>query len=903
MDLVGTTVGRIRIVESLGKGGMGAVYAGWDEKLKRKVALKVIRDDRRLDAEAKARFLREARILSQLDHPGICRLYELLEEADTDFLVLELIEGKSLKQALADGLGDGAKLFVAERVAEALAAAHAKGVVHRDLKPENVMLTNDGKVKVLDFGLAHTVDSQLAAAIHQETQGATETTHGNVAPSALLVSGSDSDTRVPTPIQQPDTTTVLRRHGPQTTVEPTVLFETQQGTVMGTVAYMSPEQARGERGTAAGDIYSFGLLLQELFTGESPYGKGLTVLEMLYKAARAETSQATGVDSDLAAWIQRMKSVAPEARPSARETLERLWWIGGKSRRRWRQVAAAALVTAALMAGLLYVSNLRQERQRAVEAQAEAEAVSEFLLGVFAAASPHAARGQVVTARDLLDAGSVRIDAELQDRPERQARLMHTMGQAYRHLGFLDRAESLLRRALELHQQSTRRDGESGRLDTAGYLDQLGSLYHDQGRFAEAVPLFLEALDLRKAMLGPDHLFVAESANNLAFLYRAQGDLVRAEPLFLQALAIQEARMSTDGPGSGQTHLVRSLNNLGELYRRLGNPQRAEAYLQRAISMQEDDAALDPTDLSTSLNNLASVYHDQGDVARAEPLYLRALQLAEGVLGSEHPHVAASLNNMAELYRLVGRFADAEPLYLSALAIQEAALGMNHPTVATTLSNLADLCLVRGEVVRAESLYSRALAAQQATLGAEHPEVATTLNHQADLRLAVNDLDAAEGLYRRALAIQEATLGVGHDAVALTLTDLAALATRQGQFEQAEALYGRALASLSARAAEAFDGRREIARLAAARLGLGRLYKATGRDAKAAEAWTRVVEEMTPLTSNSRVMTEVHTHVMALHYLGRDLAAAPLAEVLQVAGWKHPEFLGSQLPGPPLSGR
>jgi len=164
MSLVGTTLGRIRIVDSLGKGGMGEVYVGWDETLKRRVALKAIHGAQRFDAEAKARFLREARILSQLDHPGICRIYDFVEVEESDFLVLELIEGQSLRQALEDGLEDSYKLFIAEKVAEALAAAHAKGVAHRDLKPENVMLTDDGQVKVLDFGLARSIDTQLAQA-------------------------------------------------------------------------------------------------------------------------------------------------------------------------------------------------------------------------------------------------------------------------------------------------------------------------------------------------------------------------------------------------------------------------------------------------------------------------------------------------------------------------------------------------------------------------------------------------------------------------------------------------------------------------------------------------------------------------------------------------------------------
>ncbi|HEX6862353.1 MAG TPA: serine/threonine-protein kinase, partial [Thermoanaerobaculia bacterium] len=153
MILPGDRIGHVRVEGPLAEGGMGAVYAAFDEKLQRPVALKAIRSDR-LDAAARARFLTEARLLSQLDHPNVCRIHGYLESGEEDFLVLELIRGRTLREALREGLAPGMKLAVAEGVARALEAAHEKGIVHRDLKPANVMLTADGQVKVLDFGLA-----------------------------------------------------------------------------------------------------------------------------------------------------------------------------------------------------------------------------------------------------------------------------------------------------------------------------------------------------------------------------------------------------------------------------------------------------------------------------------------------------------------------------------------------------------------------------------------------------------------------------------------------------------------------------------------------------------------------------------------------------------------------------
>ena len=149
----GDRIGHIRVTGEIAEGGMGTVFVGFDEKLQREVALKAVRSDR-LDAGTRARFLTEARLLSQLDHPNVCRIHGYLESDEGDFLVLELIRGRTLRQALKDGLDPAVRLGIAESVARALEAAHGKGIVHRDLKPDNVMITDGGQVKVLDFGLA-----------------------------------------------------------------------------------------------------------------------------------------------------------------------------------------------------------------------------------------------------------------------------------------------------------------------------------------------------------------------------------------------------------------------------------------------------------------------------------------------------------------------------------------------------------------------------------------------------------------------------------------------------------------------------------------------------------------------------------------------------------------------------
>src|SRR5262245_15169268 len=252
-DLLGRRIGHIRIVDFLARGGMGAVYVGFDEKLERKVALKAVHEGR-LDAEARARFGREARVLSQLHHPNICQIYDYLEGEERDFLVLELIDGKSLKEVIADRPEEGTRMRIAAEILDVLAATHAQGIIHRDLKPSNVMVTKKGAVKVLDFGLARATNEEAKTWSVDLTSAAS-----SGEPSA------SSDYAV-----------------------------TRLGVLIGTLSYMSPEQARGESLSTASDMYSFGLLLQELLTGRPAYAADLSPIAHLAKAQAGEPLPVVG---------------------------------------------------------------------------------------------------------------------------------------------------------------------------------------------------------------------------------------------------------------------------------------------------------------------------------------------------------------------------------------------------------------------------------------------------------------------------------------------------------------------------------------------------------------------------------------------------------------------------------
>ncbi|MBW4467288.1 MAG: tetratricopeptide repeat protein [Pegethrix bostrychoides GSE-TBD4-15B] len=293
--------------------------------------------------------------------------------------------------------------------------------------------------------------------------------------------------------------------------------------------------------------------------------------------------------------------------------------------------------------------------------------------------------------------------------------------------------------------------------EIATSLGRLANLYAAQGRYSEAEPLYLQALEIRRSQLGAEHPTTATSLNNLAKLYRAQGRYSEAEPLFLDALNIKRRQLGAEHPSTAL-----SLNNLAMLYDSQGRYSEAEPLFLDALNINRRQLGAEHPDTASSLNNLAALYHFQGRYGEAEPLFLDALNIRRSQLGAEHPSTATSLNNLALLYKSQGRYGEAEPLYLDALNIRRSQLGAEHPDTAQSLNNLANLYDSQGRYSEAELLYLDALNITRSQLGAEHPDTASSLNNLGAFYVERGNFEAAIPLLQQSLAICERVLGDSH---------------------------------------------------------------------------------------------------------------------------------------------
>ena len=740
-------IGNYRIIQKLGEGGMGEVYeAEQTEPIRRRVALKIIKWG--MDTkQVVARFESERQALALMNHPNIAKVFDAgATEQGRPFFVMECVKGMPISEYCdKHRLNTRQRLELFNQVCDGIQHAHQKGIIHRDIKASNVlvMIQDDKPVpKIIDFGVAKAIAQRLT--------------------------------------------------------EKSVF--TEMGQLIGTPEYMSPEQAEmtGLDIDTRTDVYSLGVLLYELLVGVLPFESEdlrsvgfdeirrkireeeppkpstrlttpgfdsahalksrQTDLSTLAKQLKGEldwiTMRAMAKDrtqryasaSELAADVTRFLKHEPvmAGPPSAMYRLRKY------VRRHKVGVAAGALVMAAMIIGITgttigFVKAVKAERKAKEDAET-AQRVSDFLVGLFEVSDPSEARGNSITAREILDKGAGKIEEELQDQPRIQSRLMETMGRVYRNLGLYALAAPILEKSLSLKRKVY---GEE-HLEVAANLHTLAVLYDTQGKYPEAESFFRQSLAIKEKILGKDHPNVARSYNSIAIVSMNQGKYDEAESYFEQSLSIKEKNLEPDHPDLGIT-----LTNLGIFYQQQNKLEEAVPLLERALSISEKAHGPDHPDVAGSLNNLGSLYETMEKRAEAEPLYKRSLAIWEKTLGPEHPDVGIALHNLANLYRDQEKHEKAEPYYVRSEAIFKKALGEEHPYVAYSFREHANLFRDLGRHDDAEDLYRHALEIFEKSMGPDHLNVAETLEQYALMLRKIDRAGEAENLEERAKTIRD----------------------------------------------------------------------------------------------------------------------------------------------------
>ena len=758
--LAGLTLGQYTLEERLAEGGMGTVYLARrsDGTYREKVAVKVLR--RGLDSEQiLARFRAERQILAQLRHPGLANLLDGGITPDgRPYLVMEYVAGLPLDRFCEDNELDlPARLGLLRDVAEVVQHAHRNLVVHRDLKPGNILVTARGQVKLMDFGIAKLLGEE------QEAGSAPATVEG---------------ARIMTP------------------------------------GWAAPEQIRGEAVTTATDVFGLGLVAYRVLTGRWAFGDE--------KSTRAELSRATcsedpappsrsadpshlqlGLDRDLDNILLKALRREPSERYASpghlADDLTRYlsghpvlarpatpgYRLGKFLRRHGRAVGAAAVVTLGII-GLLAWNNVRleSERDRARLGEAKARQVAGFLTEIFAEADPNQSRGADLTAREILERGAERVDAQLADQPDMQATLHDALGQVYRSLGMFPEGRRQLERSLELKRDFY----DSHHTELAVTATALGDLESQAGRFARAESLLTAALAIRQAQGQPDFQAVAVIQQYRGLVALRMGENDKALDLY------DQAQTGFESAGEeGHTPLSVCLNDKALLLLEMGRRDEAEPLFRRALDLQSTLLGRDHPEYANTLFNLSLLLRERGDHAAAEPVLREVLELDRKHYAPDHPTLAYSLTSLAGSLAFTGRLGEAEQYFAEALAIRRSTLTESHPNLIKSVGSLGLTISRQGRYREAEPLLREAVDLARAHLG-KHRITAGRLDDLGWLLTDIGRLDEALALHREALAMKREILGPEHSNTAITLMQTARIQRLKKNLNEARRLQTEALA-------------------------------------------------------------------------------------------------------------
>ncbi len=729
-DMPAREIGPYTLVRELGRGGMGTIYLAEHEgeDFTQQVALKVLR--RGLDTDdILQRFVTERQILAQLSHPSIARLFDGgATPGGRPYLVMEYVEGEPIT-AYCDRnrLDIRQRLRLALHVADAVEAAHSNLIVHRDLKPSNILVTEDGHVKLLDFGIAKLLDPEAGG------------TH------------------------------------------------TRTGSYLLTPDHASPEQLRGEPITTATDVYQFGVLLFRLLTGKRPFQveqgarlelkelaerpaapKPSTTIEVTDEAREIAAARSTSpkqlrtmLRGDLDTIITKALSIEPLRRYSSAANLAddirryldgrtisaRPASVGYQTQRFLRRnpwvapVVVVALATLGIYVGTLvrHTNQLEAERNIARLEATRAQEVQQFLVDLFSSANPYmpadAQRGRQITVVEALDIGTERLEASLQERPEARVSILST----------------------------------------------ISGVYQDLGVYERALPLREEALGLQQSIYGPSSRQARDSLGDLAVIRAEAGDPALATELHQRRLELVLAAEPMDVAEIADAH-----TRLGQHLHSIQRPAEAEEHLLTAVALSARGGVPPLTEVE-AIRNLADTQRERSKLEESEQAALRAVDLADLHFGPTSPMSALARVTLATTFSAMGRRQESDAAFRSAIDDLERTLGADHLYRLSAMTNFAVLKSSAGEFAEATELLGEIVEVGERVYGEDHAEVGNFLQNYGTGLARVERLDEAKRVLGRAARIYRDKMAEDNFRRALPLLSLSEIHLSLREAKEAEA--------------------------------------------------------------------------------------------------------------------
>ncbi|MEM6991305.1 MAG: serine/threonine-protein kinase [Myxococcota bacterium] len=976
----GETIGRYVVLSRLGAGGMGVVYAAYDPDLDRKVALKLLhRHQRGIESPASQRLLREAQAMAKLDHPNVITVHDVGTFDGTIFVAMEFVDGVTLRAWLQRTSSAAVVLDALLQAGRGLAAAHARGLVHRDFKPDNVMVADDGRVRVMDFGLVRSTedaDDPAPLASQEGPTGASlepeadlDPAHGaddamarvraRMAEAGKLRDVGTEDTLDPNgelPSDRPsdlpgdlelgnsgaDALAVASTESPTSPLSGRSRVGsdlTRTGALLGTPAYMSPEQIHGEPVDARSDQFSFAITAWEALLGERPF-QGHSVIgttEAIVAGSLRPAPNVSGVPRFVVPALTRALSTDRDARFDSMETLVAVLGEDPSARRGMLLRVGGVLVLGGGLGGLAWANADEAPCQGAAQRLAQAwnptkrQAARQALADtglrhadvtankVQAALDTYSAqwrdahveaceatrvRGEQSEAvMDLrmacLDTRVAELGALVAILSDADAEVASRAVQAAAHLPAIapcaDRA-ALTETMDPPRDDAMRTDIARIRRDLAG-----ASALEKTGRYREATQAADEALTAAEALdYGPltaeanlvqgralaslDETDRAiEQLKRAALGGRASGHLevaARAEALLTYVVGYSAGR-----PNEG---LSWSLHAAAEIARLGGDrPVKAELLNHRAVLLQ----------LS-------------GDSEAALAEFNACIKERERLLGPRHPDTAESRYNLALLHRQMGAYDLARAEHEQALAIRREVYGPEHPKVADSLMALGSVAAREGETEGARKLFNDALQLHVAAFGEDHLAPARTHEALAALATITGDVESARAHSRASSAVYERRLSANDPRLGRAWMNFGSLELKANNLIDAKRYLRRA--------AEHYEriGGPEHPKLGWALATLGLAYHRADDDAEALATLTRAARLLEASAAEPLVRGSVHAdlaEVLAAEHPAKAKAAAVTAHALlaragasgrdrlkELARW-HLESLGEPLPALPAA--